>query len=102
MLRLDPAARSRYEAGLYLDYSAPTDDKPFFMHFYKWGSLFKHAKFDARYVEATGNFVLLAGLAFAVVGAMGLIAAPAFVAAYAACQAACAAAFLAATAAPTP
>lgn len=81
LLRLSPAERSRYEDGLYLDYSAPTDDKPFFMHFYKWGSLFKHAKFDARYVEATGNFVLLAGLAFAVFGAAALIAAPAFVAA---------------------
>jgi hypothetical protein len=81
LLRLDPKGRSRYEAGLYLDYSAPTDDKPFFMHFYKWGSLFKHAKFDTRYVEATGNFVLLAGLAFAVIGAATLIAAPAFVAA---------------------
>jgi hypothetical protein len=81
LLRLDPVRRAEYFDSFHLDYRAPTDDKPFFMHFYKWDRLFSNLRFDARYVEATGNVVLLAGLAFAILGAAGLIAVPAWIAA---------------------
>jgi hypothetical protein len=47
------------------------------MHFYKWSRLFGNVRIDARYVEATGNVVLLSALAFAVLGALGLVVWPA-------------------------
>jgi hypothetical protein len=77
ILRLDPEARRDYEAGFHLDYSPVTDDRPFFMHFYKWSRLFGNVKIDTRYVEATGNVVLLSALVFAVLGAFGLVIWPA-------------------------
>lgn len=77
ILRLDPEARRKYEAGFHLDYSPVTDDRPFFMHFYKWSRLFGNVRIDTRYVEATGNVVLLSALLFAVVGALVLVVWPA-------------------------
>lgn len=81
LIRSAPDERQRRLDAFHLDYSAPTDDQPFFMHFYKWENLLSYSKFDARYIEATGNVVLLAGLAFAVLGAVLLIAVPAMIAA---------------------
>jgi hypothetical protein len=77
ILRFDPDARRDYEAGFHLDYSPVTDDRPFFMHFYKWSRLFGNVRIDTRYVEATGNVVLLSALVFSVLGALGLVVWPA-------------------------
>ena len=78
ILRLDPASRASYFADQYLDFSAPTDDKPFFMHFYKWRSLWSHFSLKHRYMGATGNIVLLGGLAFSVLASLCFIVIPAY------------------------
>jgi hypothetical protein len=76
IIRLSPKQRETYLERFYLDYSAVTDNKPFFMHFYKWRSLTSHLKIDQRYVEATGNVVLLVSLAFSVIASLLFILLP--------------------------
>lgn len=81
IFRRNPADRKAYFAESYLNYSPATDDRPFFMHFYKWRSLLTDTiELDPRYTGATGNIVLLAGLAFSILAVIPLVLVPAILA----------------------
>jgi spermidine synthase len=74
----DPAARAEFVATYPLNISATPDDRPFYYRFYHWRTLFSraHWQFDSGYTFATGQFILLAVLAVAIVSSLGLIVGP--------------------------
>ncbi|HQE84532.1 MAG TPA: hypothetical protein PLM14_16145 [Candidatus Hydrogenedentes bacterium] len=81
ILTLSPAERQLFYERSYLDFSPVTDNRPFFMQFYKWRHTLVADYMAPNYLGATGNLVLLGGLVFAVVFALVLIVIPAVVAA---------------------
>ncbi len=77
ILRWKPDERKRHLAGYYLDFSPVWDSRPFFMHFYKWKSVFTQPKLGPRYLEATGNVVLLVACGLTILAALLLVVWPA-------------------------
>lgn len=80
LIRMSPEERELFLDANYLDFSAPNDDKPFFMHFYKWRNVatyIKDTKFADTYLESTGNVMLLTAFAISIAGAFLLIVLPA-------------------------
>lgn len=73
-----PAARAAFVQTYPLDISATPDDRPFYYRFYHWRSLFSRAgwEIDYGFTFATGQLVLLAILAVAIVSSLGLIVGP--------------------------
>jgi len=75
------AASGEHELREYLDKSpwklaAPTDEVPFFFHFYKWKTLFKRLEIDTGHTQATGQLILFLILIFSVVCSSLLIIFP--------------------------
>jgi SAM-dependent methyltransferase len=74
----DPAARAAFVDTYPLNISATPDDRPFYYRFYYWRNLFSraHWQIDHGYTFATGQFILLAVLAVAIVTSLALIVGP--------------------------
>jgi len=61
-----------------LKLDAPTDEAPFFFHFYKWKSLLERPEIDTGHSLATGQLILLLILVFSVLFSVVLIIFPLF------------------------
>ena len=77
------AASSEEQLAEYLGNSpwklaAPTDEDPFFFHFYKWKSLLGSREIDTGHTQATGQLVLLLIMALSLIFSIALIIFPLF------------------------
>jgi hypothetical protein len=70
------AERSEYYANHPYYLQAPSDDSPFFFHYYKWKTLLKTRDIDTGHTGATGQLILLLILAFSIVFSAFLIIFP--------------------------
>ena len=80
LIKMSPEERESFLDSNYLDLSAPNDDKPFFLHFFKWSNVATYwtaARFSNNYLESTGNVMLLIAFGISVGGAFLLIVLPA-------------------------
>ncbi len=59
-----------------LQLRAPTDENPFYFHFYKWATLLKEHEVDLRHTMATGQLILILILILSVVFSAVLIIYP--------------------------
>jgi hypothetical protein len=58
--------------------TAPTDEAPFFFHFYKWRTLLSARQIDTGHTQATGQLILLLIMIFSLVFSVALIIFPLF------------------------
>jgi spermidine synthase len=77
-LTSDRAARSRFVDEYPLNISETPDDRPFYYRFYHWRDLLSpaHWQMEYGYTFATGQLILLAILAVAIVTSLALIVGP--------------------------
>jgi len=78
ILNGSPQEREHFFRSYPLDVRETRDDRPFFFHFFRWLDLFHvtRTELDRGHTGATGQIVLLALLAFAIVASIALILLP--------------------------
>ena len=77
------AASSEEDLAEYFDNSpwelaAPTDEAPFFFHFYKWKTLLGSRQIDTGHTQATGQLILLLIMVLSLIFSIALIVFPLF------------------------
>jgi len=70
--------RSQFYENNFLKVDAPTDEAPFYFHFYRWQELIEQYEIDTGHTMATGQLILLLLLVFSIVFSVALIIFPLF------------------------
>jgi SAM-dependent methyltransferase len=68
--------RAAYYDDHFFKLTAPTDDTPFFFHYFKWPALLKEYDIDTGHTGATGQLILLLILIFSIIFSVALIVFP--------------------------